>query len=338
MPIELMNNEHPSLRGHRILVTGASGFIGSWLTEHLVSRDATVTALVYKPNPRSRFVRNGLANRVSCVYGSLGDYDLLRSVIDDHAIDTVFHLAAVSVQGLAYREPRRAFDSNIRGTYNLLEACRLHSVQRVIVASSDKVYGDTEDLPYVEELSLRGRNPYDVSKVCADLLAQSYYSSYGLPVIIGRFGNVYGGGDLNWSRLIPRTIRRLSRGKRPILHLPATGEYARDFLYIKDLIPAYMAMFEGLSDPGLHGEAFNFGTGACWTVRDLIEKIQEHMGTSLPPRIKRCSEGEILQQAVSPQKAWDQLGWTSSYSLHKGLGETIRWYLHFFKNEAIMQA
>lgn len=329
-----MDSASFSLREHRILVTGASGFIGSRLTEYLVRNGATVTALTYEPNPHSYFMRQRLADHVSCIQGSVGDFNLLREAIKDQAIDTVFHLAAVAVQGLAYQQPKRTFESNIRGTYHLLEACRIHSVQRVIVASSDKVYGDSDDLPYVEDLPLRGRNPYDVSKLCADMLAQSYYHSYDLPVAIGRFGNIYGGGDLNWSRLIPRTIRRLVRNKPPILHLPATGAYTRDFLYIKDLIPAYMAMFEGLSDSRLHGEVFNFGTDSCWTVQEVIRKIQQHMGTALQPHIVRQSGGEIMHQAVSAEKAQDQLGWRPSYSLEEGLAETVEWYRHFLKTAA----
>lgn len=329
MSITCLAKWHQKLRKNRILVTGASGFTGSWLTEYLLNSGATITTLLADWNPDSYFVSSGIVYRVKNVIGSIEDYNLLEKVICECGIDTVFHLAAVSVQNLAFKEPRQSFEINIRGTYNLLEACRVHSdlVKRVIIASSDKVYGDSDVLPYTEDLPIHGKNPYDVSKSCADLIAQSYYHSYNLPIVVGRFGNIYGGGDLNWSRLIPNTIRCLVNHERPLVRIPDQGSFRRDFLYVKDLVYAYMAMFEGLARPEIHGQAFNFGTGSCWTVLEIVRKIQKQMNLELiEPIIVPQSNGEILHQQVSAEKAKKELGWDANYSLDEGLAETIDWY------------
>ncbi len=325
----LMNN---SLRDLRVLVTGASGFMGSWLTEYLLNQGATVTTLLADWNPDSYFVRSGIVHRIRNVIGSIEDYDLLEKVIGDHGINAVFHLAAISVEGLAFEKPRLSFEINIRGTYNVLEACRVHSdmVRRVVVASSDKAYGDSPILPYTEDLPMLGRHPYEVSKSCADLIARSYYHSYGLPVAVGRFGNIYGGGDLNWSRLLPNTIRRLLNNDRPRVRMPAQGSFMRDFLYVKDAVNAYIAMFEGLARPEVHGEAFNFAMGGTWTVLEVVEKIQRIMHCEdIEPLIENQSHGEIWHQQVSAEKAKKVLGWTPRYSFDEGLAETVEWYLEF---------
>lgn len=320
------------LRGHRVLVTGASGFMGSWLTECLLEQGATVTTILADWNPDSHFVRSGIVHRVNNVVGSIEDYDLLEKVIGDRGIDTVFHLAAVSVEGLAFEKPRLAFEINIRGTYNILEACRVRSdlVRRVIVASSDKAYGDSPVLPYTEDMPTLGRHPYDVSKSCADLIARSYYHSYGLPVAVGRFGNIYGGGDLNWSRLIPNTIRRLLSNESPLIRMPDKGNFMRDFLYVKDAAHAYIAMFEGLARPEVHGEAFNFAMGGSWTVLEVVQKLQQLMNCEhIETVIMNQSHGEIWHQQVSAEKAQKMLGWSPRYSFDKGLAETIEWYLEY---------
>jgi CDP-glucose 4,6-dehydratase len=322
-----------TLRDYRVLVTGASGFTGSWLTEHLLNRGATVTALLLDCIPESYLVSSGAIHCVKKVYGSIENYDVLEKVIGDHGINAVFHLAAVAVQEMAFGSPRQAFEVNIRGTYNILEACRVHSdlIQRVIVASSDKAYGDSDVLPYNEELPIRGKNPYDVSKSCADLIAYSYSHSYGLPIAIGRFGNVYGGGDLNWSRLIPNTIRRLRDKERPLVRVCNNESFRRDFVYVKDIVRAYMTMFKGLARPETHGQAFNFGTGKSWTVEEIVQKIQSYM--HLEPvefLVEHRSHGEILHQQLSAEKAKRELGWTPTYSLDEGVIETINWYQQFF--------
>jgi CDP-glucose 4,6-dehydratase len=326
------------LRDRQVLVTGASGFMGSWLTKHLLEQGATVTTLLADWNSDSYFVRSGMVHQVTNVVGSIEDYDLLEKVIDDQGINTVFHLAAVSVEGRAFEKPRQSFDINIRGTYNVLEACRSHPdlVQRVVVASSDKAYGDSPVLPYTEDLPTLGKHPYDVSKSCADLIAQSYHHSYGLPVAIGRFGNIYGGGDLNWTRLIPNTIRRLLRNERPLVRMPAQGDFMRDFLYIKDAVNAYISMLEGLESPEVHGEAFNFAVGGSWTVLEVVKKIQQLMNCEdIEPLILNQDHGEIWHQQVSTEKAQKILGWTPRYSFEAGLTETVEWYLKFLSPSVV---
>ena len=329
------------LRDRQVLVTGASGFMGSWLTEYLLEQGATVTTLLADWNSDSYFVRSGMIHQVTNVVGSIEDYDLLEKVIGDQGINTVFHLAAVSVEGRAFEKPRQSFDINIRGTYNVLEACRLHSdlVQRVVVASSDKAYGDSPVLPYTEDLPTLGRHPYDVSKSCADLIAQSYHHSYGLPVAIGRFGNIYGGGDLNWTRLIPNTIRRLLRDEPPLVRMPAQGSFMRDFLYIKDGVNAYISMLEGLESPEVHGEAFNFAVGGSWTVLEVVKKIQQLMNCEdIEPLILNQDHGEIWHQQVSTEKAQRILGWTPRYSFDAGLTETVEWYLDFLSSPSVLSS
>jgi len=330
-----MNN---NLRERRVLVTGASGFMGSWLSKYLLEQEATVVTILADWNPKSYFVQSGIFHRVQNVIGSIEDYNLLEKVIGDYGIDTVFHLAAVSVEGLAFEKPRLAFEINVRGTYNVLEACRVHSdlVQRVIVASSDKAYGDSPILPYTENLPTIGKNPYDASKSCADMIARSYHHSYKLPVAIGRFGNIYGGGDLNLNRLIPNTIRRLLKNEPPLVRMPAQGSFMRDFLYVKDAVNTYISMFEGLANPDVHGEAFNFAMGGSWTVLEIVQKIQQIMNRhDIEPMLVPQSHGEIWHQHVCTQKAQNILGWTPRYSFEEGLRETVEWYLEFFSSPAL---
>jgi CDP-glucose 4,6-dehydratase len=317
---------------NNILVTGASGFTGSWLADHLLNEGAFVATILADADPDGNFIRNGLTRRVKCVEGSILDFDLIARTIADLNIDTVFHLAAVSVEHKAFDGPRACFDVNIRGTYHLLEACRLNAmrVERVIVASSDKVYGDNPDLPYRETMSVQGMNPYDVSKSCVDLLARSYHHSYGLPVAVARFANVYGGGDLNWSRLVPNTIRRLLQGDPPVVRSPAPNVFKRDFLYIKDQVRAYMALFKGMSRAGVCGQAFNFGMGLCLSVPDVVRRIQQLMGVEqIVPIFEPCERGEILHQQLLSDRAKKELDWTPVCSLDDGLAETIEWYAQF---------
>ncbi|MBW4562756.1 MAG: GDP-mannose 4,6-dehydratase [Mojavia pulchra JT2-VF2] len=324
-----MNN---ILREHRVLVTGASGFMGSWLAKYLLDQGATVTTILADWNPNSYFMRSGIFQRVQNVIGSIEDYNLLEKLIGDRGIDTVFHLAAVSVEGLAFEKPRLAFEINIRGTYNVLEACRVHSdvVKRIVVASSDKAYGDSPVLPYTEDLPTVGKNPYDASKSCADMIARTYSHSYGLPVAVGRFGNIYGGGDLNLNRLIPNTIRRLLKNEPPIVRVPTQGSFMRDFLYVKDAVNSYVAMFKGLENPDVHGEAFNFAMGGSWTVLEIVQKIQRIMNREdIEPMLVPQTHGEIWHQHVSTQKAQKVLGWTPYYSFDEGLRETVEWYVEF---------
>lgn len=314
----------------RVFITGATGFIGSWLVKELLAHGAYVVALVRDTDPQSELYRSGDIRRVSVVNGRLEDFWTLERAINEYEIDTVFHLGAQTIVGTAHRFPLPTFEANIRGTYNLLEACRLHSnmVQRVVIASSDKAYGEQPNLPYTEDMPLNGRHPYEVSKSCADLIAQCYHHTYGLPVAIARCGNVYGGGDLNWSRIVPGTIRSFLRGERPIIR--SDGTYVRDYIYVKDVVRAYMCLAECLDDDRVQGEAFNFSAETPLTVLELVQAIQRLMNCEhIEPQILDCAEGEIRAQYLSAAKARSILGWEPQFNLEQGLRETIEWYRVF---------
>jgi len=316
-----------SWRGHRVLVTGATGMIGSWVVKELLARSAHVVALVLDADPRSEFARSGDVNRVSVVDGDLGNFAVLERAIKLHETDTVIHLGAQTIVGAARRFPLATFEANIRGTYNVLEACRLHRglVERIVLSSSDKAYGAQATLPYTEDMPLAGQHPYEVSKSCTDLLGQAYHHTYHLPVAITRCGNVYGGGDLNWSRLVPGTIRSLLRRERPIIR--SDGTCLRDYVYVKDAVRAYLTLAERLDDPRVRGQAFNFGAEAPISVLDMVATIQSLVGgEGLAPLVQNSALGEIQNQYLSAKKARDLLGWTATFSLTSGLRETIEWY------------
>lgn len=320
--------------GRRVFVTGATGIVGSWLVKELLAHGAYVVALVLDADPQSELYRSGDIQRVSVVNGALEDFWTLERAINLYEIDTVFHLGAQTIVGVAHRFPLPTFEANIRGTYNLLETCRLHSnmVRRVVIASSDKAYGEQPLLPYTENMPLNGRHPYEVSKSCADLIAQSYHHTYGLPVVITRCGNVYGGGDLNWSRIVPGTIRSLLRGERPIIR--SDGTYVRDYIYVKDVGRAYMQLAKCLDDSRVQGEAFNFSTEKPMTVLELVNVIQKLMNCEhIKPDIRNCAEGEIRSQHLSAEKARTILKWEPEFDLESGLRETIAWYRGFFTGE-----
>ena len=314
-------------RDRDVLVTGATGLVGSWLCGSLLGAGAHVVALVRDLDPQSRLLRSGDYNRLSVVSGQLDDLETLERAIAQHNVETVFHIAAQAVVAVGEALPLETFESNIRGTYNLLEACRrqLRSVRRIVVASSDKAYGTQEHLPYTEDMPLQGRRPYEVSKSCADLLARAYFESYHLPVGIARCGNIYGGGDLNWSRLIPDTIRSTLRGDAPVLR--SNGRYVRDFVYVKDVVSAYMTLAESLDDAALHGEAFNFSSERPYTVIEVVAAIQKLLPEhARPPVILDIAQGEIESQYLDSGKARRRLGWSAAFSLEEGLRETIGWY------------
>jgi CDP-glucose 4,6-dehydratase len=317
-----------SWRGRRVFVTGANGFLGSWLIDALLERDAAVVALVRRANPRGGLYRSGNADRVSIVTGLVQDYDLIARTIARQAIDTVFHLGAQADIPVANRSPLAAFDANIRGTYQVLEACRRAGprVSRVVVASSDKAYGD-QPQPCTEESPLLARHPYAVSKSCADLIAQTYFRTYGLPVVIMRCGNTYGGGDLNWRRIVPGTIRHCLERTRPVLRGDGAG--LRDYLYIKDAVDAYLRVGAALDDR-IHGEAFNFSEERPYSARQMIEIIQRLMGCeALVPEVRRGPAAEIRDQSLSAAKARAMLAWRPRFALEAGLVETIAWYEAF---------
>jgi CDP-glucose 4,6-dehydratase len=313
-----------------VLVTGATGMIGSWLVKELLAEGAAVTALVLDADPRSELLRSGDVSRCTVVSGALEDVAAIERAINVQEIDTVFHLGAQTLVEAAQRNPLPTWEANVRGTWNVLEACRVHSnlVERVVVASSDKAYGERDALPYTEESPLSSRYPYEVSKACADLIAQSYHLAYGLPVAIARCGNVFGGGDLNWSRIVPGTIRSLLRSERPILR--SDGTYRRDYVYVKDVARAYVDLAGAIGRDGVAGEAFNFGLDRPLSALDVVHAIARIAGVAeVDPIIENRASGEIHDQWLSTRKAHDTLGWAPRWELERGLAETIDWYRSF---------
>jgi CDP-glucose 4,6-dehydratase len=318
----------------RVFVTGAAGLVGAWLVSALINYGARVVALIHHPDPQSHFFRAGIFRNTSIVQGNLEDFATLERAINKYEVDTVFHLAAQAIVGVAYRSPLQTFEANIRGTYNLLEACRQHTdlITRVVVASSDKAYGDQSKLPYTEDMPLLGKYPYEVSKTCADLICQSYFHTYDLPVAIARCGNIYGGGDLNWSRIVPDTIRSSIRGTP--LEIRSDGTFVRDYIYVKDVTSAYLRLAECLSDPRIKGEAFNFSPWQPLSVLELVNHIQRLIGNEpIKVNIMNIAQGEIRSQFLASQKAETLLNWQPRYTLEEGLKETIQWYIDFFNAE-----
>ncbi len=316
-------------RNHNVFVTGATGLLGSWLAEALAARGARVTCLVRDWVPESRLVRAGIIERVNVVRGELEDAALLTRVLNEYEIDTVFHLGAQTIVGTAARSAASTFEANIRGTWNLLEAAKACAslVKRILVASSDKAYGSHDRLPYTEDMALQGRFPYDASKSCADLIALSYFHTYRLPVAITRCGNLFGGGDLNFNRLIPGTIRSVLRGEAPIIR--SDGKFIRDYFYVRDAVEAYLRLAERLPD-GFAGEAFNFGNETPVSVLDLVGEILCLMGQrSLQPVILNEANNEIPRQYLDCSKARRLLEWAPVFGMEEGLRETIAWYTKY---------
>jgi len=311
----------------KVLVTGATGLLGSWLVDELLKREARVTCLVRDWVPDSRLLSEGMTNKASLVRGSLEDLELSIRTLNEYEIDTVFHLGAQTIVGTASRSPLSTFESNIKGTWVLLEACRLCDklLERVIVASSDKAYGVHEKLPYNEDTPLQGCFPYDVSKSCADLISFSYYHTYGVPVAVTRCGNLYGGGDLNFNRLIPGTIISALRGERPVIR--SDGSYLREYFYVRDAVEAYLDLAEQVPREGIVGEAFNFGVERPYSVLELVQEILRVADrTDLEPEILNEAKHEIPEQWLDCTRAHERLEWQPRYSLEKGLQETIEWY------------
>lgn len=317
-----------SWSGRRVLVTGATGMVGSWLVKDLLARDATVVALVLDLDPQSELVRSGDLQRCSVVSGALEDIASVERAVTLHEVDTVIHLGAQTLVGVAHRAPLGTWESNVRGTYNVLEVCRRHAdlVRRVVVASSDKAYGEAEALPYTETTPLAARHPYEVSKAVGDMIAQSYHHTYGLPVTIARCGNIYGGGDLNWSRIVPGTIRSLLRDERPVLR--SDGTFVRDYLYVRDAAAAYAELADALGEgAAAAGRAFNFSDESPLTVLELVSTITRLMGKNgVEPIVLDESVGEIHDQVLSAAEARSVLGWQAQHTLDEGLAETIAWY------------
>lgn len=316
------------------LVTGATGFAGSWLVERLHELGADLVCLVRDWSPQSNLVRSGLIDKVKRVRGDVCDQALVERVLGEYEVDTVFHLAAQTIVGIANRNPASTFETNVGGTWSLLEACRRSPmVKQIVMASSDKAYGSHEQLPYAETAPLQGRHPYDVSKSAADLIAQSYAVTYGLPVAITRCGNFYGGGDLNWNRIVPGTIRSVIRGERPIIR--SDGTFVRDYFYVEDGAATYLALAEALAHKAeLRGESFNFSNESPMTVNEIVDRILALMGTDLKAEIRNEATNEIRAQYLSAEKARKLLDWAPLYTMDDGLSRTITWYRDFFRRAA----
>jgi len=316
-------------RDRSILVTGASGLLGGWLTKRLLEKGADVVCLVRDWVPQSELVRKGLLEKVNVVRGDVIDRDIIERALGEYEVQTVFHLAAQTIVGIANRNPVSTFESNIQGTWNLLEACRRSPmVSAIVIASSDKAYGTHDVLPYGEEMALQGRHPYDVSKSCADLIAQAYAATYDLPVGITRCGNFYGGGDLNWNRVVPGTIRSILRSEPPVIR--SDGQYIRDYFYVEDGAAAYMLLAERLTaDRGLRGMAFNFSNEIQITVLELVAKILAKMDSDLKPDVRNQVSNEVRHQYLSAERARKVLNWAPEFTLDEGLDRTISWYREF---------
>jgi CDP-glucose 4,6-dehydratase len=308
------------------LVTGATGLLGSWVAKKLYEAGADVVCLIRDEVPQSELVRSNLISKVKVVKGDICDRDLMERVLGEHEIDTVMHLAAQAIVGIANRNPVTTFEANIQGTWSVLEACRRSpKVKQIVLASSDKAYGDQKVLPYYEDTPLQGLHPYDVSKSCADLIAHSYAHTYDVPVVITRCGNFYGGGDLNWNRIVPGTVRSVLNGEKPIIR--SDGKFVRDYLYVEDGAAAYMLLAEKLAnDPSIKGEAFNISNQQPITVIELVDKILLEMNSTLVPEIRNEASNEIREQYLDASKLNAMLNWEPQFNLDAGIKKTVQWY------------
>jgi len=319
----------------RVFVTGCTGLVGVWTVRALLQRGAHVVGLVRDRVAGSELFRTGLAQRMDLVRGCVEDERLIERALAEYEIQTIFHLAAQTIVGIANRSPLSTFESNIKGTWCVLEAARRCGFQpQVIVASSDKAYGDQNILPYTEDAPLQGRHPYDVSKSCADLIALSYAHTYRLPVCVTRCGNFFGGGDLNFNRIVPGTIRSVIRGERPLLR--SDGSLVRDYFYVRDGVAAYLHLAECLAkDESLSGEAFNFSTETPKSALEMVQAILDTMGSTLKPDIRSTARHEIRHQLLCSRKARERLGWRPSYDFNTALVETVAWYRCYFNQREL---
>ncbi|MEW6063926.1 sugar dehydratase/epimerase yfnG [Desulforamulus profundi] len=319
-------------RDKYVLVTGCTGIIGSWLTSRLVKEGARVVGIIRDHVGYSNLFQEGVINRIQVAYGDITDLHFVNRVLAEYEVDTVFHLAAQTIVTIANRSPLSAFESNIKGTWTVLEACRLSpTVERVVVASSDKAYGEAEQLPYAEDHPLRGKHPYDVSKSCTDLIAQSYYHIYSLPVAISRLANVYGGGDLNFNRIVPSSMKAVLENRAPVIR--SDGSPLREYLYVEDAVDAYLTLAENLHRPEVMGQAFNFAPHRPLTVLEMVQAVINVSGKDLQPQVKGKSipGGEIEHQYSDSSKARKILQWVPRWELEQGLAKTLAWYRQYFE-------
>ncbi|HVE47727.1 MAG TPA: NAD-dependent epimerase/dehydratase family protein [Acidimicrobiales bacterium] len=323
--------------GKRALVTGATGMVGSWLCRRLLDEGAQVVALVRDADPQSELVRSGTLAQVGVVSGRIEDYRTVERAINDHEVDTVFHLAAQTIVGAAVRSPLPTLEANVMGTCNVLEAARAHQglVRRVVVASSDKAYGPQKELPYTEDTPLVGRSPYEVSKSAADLITQAYHSTFAVPAAIARCGNIFGGGDLNWSRIVPGSVRALYHGDPMVIR--SDGLFLRDYIFVEDVVDAYLVLAELLADEEVAGRAFNFSGEAPLTVLAMYDAVCRALAVPRPePVVLGGAADEIRDQYLDSSLSRNVLGWRPRHSLESGLDLTVRWYLDLFDTKGGM--
>lgn len=318
----------------RVFVTGCTGLLGSWLSDRLVREGADVVGLVRDWVPQSNFFRLDLPSRMTLVRGDLVDYDVIERTLSEYEVEAVFHLAAQTIVPIANRTPLPTFESNIKGTWNLLEAARhLPAVKRIVFSSSDKAYGTHEKLPYDETAELRACHPYDVSKACGDMLAVTYQRTWGLPVAISRCANLFGGGDLNFNRIIPGTIRSALLGERPIVR--SDGSFVRDYFFVQDAVDGLITLAQALDRPELHGEAFNFSSHHRRSVLEITREALAAAGRpDLEPIVRNEASSEIPKQYLSSEKARRVLEWESKHALGDGLVETVEWYREYLEGTA----
>ncbi len=331
-----MNHKEMFWSGRNVLVTGCNGLLGSWLTQTLVEQGAQVVGLIRDWVPHSNLARSGTINRIRVVRGAVEDYQLVYRLLNEYEVDTIFHLAAQTIVPIANRAPTVSFESNIKGSWTVFEAARNSPlVHRVLFASSDKAYGEHEQLPYTEDMPLLAHHPYDVSKACGELIAYTYYHTYKLPITVTRCGNLYGGGDLNFNRLIPEVIRAALLGQRPVIR--SDGSMRRDYLFVPDAVSAYLTLAQRMEALDLHGQAFNFGLNKPTSVLEvtrLIISLSDHPG--LEPLVQNQASNEIQDQYLCSDKAQEVLGWRPEYTMAQGLEQTMAWYKVFLEKEGLL--
>ena len=317
-----------------VLVTGATGLVGGWLVKELLKRGARVSGLIVDADTSSELYRSGDVQKINVISGDLAFYEHVSRAVSQSEAQTIIHLGAQTIVGTAIRDPLTTFKANIEGTWNILEAARRmpEKVTSIVVASSDKAYGTSDSLPYIEDQPLRGEGPYDVSKSCTDLIAQTYGLTYNLPVTIARCGNIYGGGDLNWSRIVPGTLRDIYENK--VTTIRSDGTFTRDYVNVLDIVDAYLHLAESTESNQFNGEAFNFSRDEPMSVLDIHMKIYEASGIEYRrPVISNAAKSEIKNQHLNSRKARELLGWKSKVTLQEGLKLTAEWYKNYLSTD-----